>query len=306
MGEHKGNGRSGSAFYTRPVCLLSAAAAFVMLVGFSGSYARNGYASYTAESGKIEPYTNGRQRPKQAAAGGEGERSVVLTVDKGAVVLTVNNVNEKECTVKIEDAAAAVNIILSEDEKKLASEGEVIEIRMDVEHVENISRSDLKTVMKGMEAGRDKILGLTMGMYTDISVYKRISGGEWTAVHETPEPVQIMIYVPEDLKMLSADFYVIRAHEGEYLLLKDMDDDPERITIETDRFSVYAVAYKLKKEGAGSGICGLCHVCPTFFGICCFVWLAFLVAALGILLLLLRNMEKKEPDEENDEEEIQK
>ena len=71
----------------------------------------------------------------------------------------------------------------------------------------------------------------------------------------------------------------------------DMDDDPETITISTDMFSAYAIAYvEAGKNGAGDGArCGLCHICPTYLGICCFVWLAIiLLEVLTVVLVVLR------------------
>lgn len=46
--------------------------------------------------------------------------------------------------------------------------------------------------------------------------------------------------------------------------------------------------------------CGLCHICPTFLGICCFVWLAVILAAvLSIWIVLRRNRREKEEREES-------
>lgn len=67
-----------------------------------------------------------------------------------------------------------------------------------------------------------------------------------------------------------------------------MDDVPETITIMTDQFSSYVIAYRaLGATGAetakGRTACGLCHICPTFLGICCYVWLAAGVLIIGLL-----------------------
>ena len=78
----------------------------------------------------------------------------------------------------------------------------------------------------------------------------------------------------------------MRAHEGEYQLIPDTDDVKETITIQTGLFSTYAIAYQLK--GTEGGKCGLCHICPTFLGICCFIWLllavvCFVAISIGLL-----------------------
>ena len=78
--------------------------------------------------------------------------------------------------------------------------------------------------------------------------------------------------------------------------MNDLDDAPDTITISTELFSSYAIAY-VQTEGAGAdGKCGLCHICPTFLGICCFVWLAVILLIMAALFVLLRK--KKEEEEE--------
>lgn len=260
-------------------------------------------ASYTLKNGRITPRTDSLQAQEPVEAGNDESGTVVLTVDEGAVVVTVNNINKSACTARVE-AVAAANAVLTEAEREQASDGDIVEIRIDVERMEDVPDKDRKTILKGMEIYRKKVLGLTMGIYVDISVFKRIGGEEWSAVHKTGELLEIILDTPQELQELATDFYVIRAHEGENLLLKDMDDRQESITIESDCFSVCAVTYKMKKTGTG-GKCELCHMCPAFLGVCCFVWLALLVAALVILLILMYNLEKRAAEEEKEEEDAE-
>lgn len=49
-----------------------------------------------------------------------------------------------------------------------------------------------------------------------------------------------------------------------------------------------------RQAGAGQPArCGLCHICPTFLGICLFVWAGILAAAALLALLLLRRRRKR-------------
>lgn len=68
--------------------------------------------------------------------------------------------------------------------------------------------------------------------------------------------MRIEIQVPEDCKNTDAsvkrEFAVIRVHNGETTVLKDLDDNDDTITIETDCFSTYAIAYK-DSAAAASG-----------------------------------------------------
>ena len=69
---------------------------------------------------------------------------------------------------------------------------------------------------------------------------------------------------------------------------EDMDDAPDTVTIHTDRFSAYAIAYKQVSRTPQVGKCSLCHICPTFLGICYFVWLMVIITVLLIIWIVIR------------------
>ena len=48
-------------------------------------------------------------------------------------------------------------------------------------------------------------------------------------------------------------FSVIRLHNGVAEILPDLDDDPNTITIETDRFSTYAIVYQESAKSPDTG-----------------------------------------------------
>lgn len=141
-------------------------------------------------------------------------------------------------------------------------------------------------------------------MYVDISMFVKVGEGEWNAVTRSDEPVEVVIGIPEEIRADGREYYIIRSHEGECDILTDMDDVPDTITISTDRFSSYAIAYAEAEEtgaddtGAdGTSKCGLCHICPTFLGICYFIWLAFIIAVIAIMVFaVLRRKKEEEPE----------
>ena len=161
---------------------------------------------------------------------------------------------------------------------------------------DKVSEQEKSVIEQEIGDAKKEVPGLTVGMYVDISMFLRQGKGEWNAVHRIDEPVEIVIDMPEALRELSADFYIVRAHEGECTLLNDLDDATQTITIETACFSTYAIAYRLTDEAAGK--CGLCHICPTFLGICCFIWLLLIVAAVTVVVIILRR--RNEDTEEKD------
>lgn len=127
---------------------------------------------------------------------------------------------------------------------------------------------------------------------------KTFGSGDWNAIYATNEPVEIIRDVPDELAGLTADFYIMRAREGEYLLMEDLDKVPETITIQTEAFSTYAILYQMQEGGEKkpAAKCGLCHICPTSLGICYFIWLAIVLAL--VIYLIIRRKRKEEESEE--------
>ncbi len=157
-------------------------------------------------------------------------------------------------------------------------------------------------IENGIEAYREEVPGLVLGMYVDISMFIKIGAGDWNAITATDEPIEVVIGIPEKLQSDGRKFIIIRAHEGEYAFMNDLDDAPDTITVSTDLFSSYAIAYvETDETGTGGGAkCGLCHICPTFLGICYFIWLAVIIAVIVIVILLVLHRKKEEELEEKD------
>ncbi len=223
-------------------------------------------------------------------------KTMTIPVDAGAVIVTVNNLDETLCTAQAADAVAVANAVLTGEEIARVSSGETVDIRIDVERIdERVSGQEKEQIEQSIGEAQGETPGLTIGMYVDISMFLRRGEGEWNAVHKTNEPVEIVVDVPEELSELNADFYIVRVHEGECTLLRDLDDMTEIITIETECFSTYAIAYRLADGSAGQ--CSLCHICPTFLGICYLIWLAVMTAVIIIVVIVLRRRKDKEPQE---------
>lgn len=105
-----------------------------------------------------------------------------------------------------------------------------------------------------------------------------------------------MVNIPEKLLSDGREYYIIRAHNGEYTFMNDIDDKPETITISTELFSSYAIAY-VQTDGTDTDAkCGLCHICPTFLGICYFIWLAFILTVIAIVIFVILRRKKEEQE----------
>jgi len=221
------------------------------------------------------------------------EDTTILKPKDGAVIVTVICEDEKN-TASVRDTEAVVNAVLTPEQIKLVNDGKTIEIRVDVKDIsKTVSEQDKKVIESGFAEYQKEMPGLTLGMYVDISMFIRVGEGDWDAVTHTKEPIEVVIGIPEELKGDDRKFSIIRSHDGEYTLLPDMDNDSDTITVSTDMFSAYAIAYeqadkgKLSASGESSAKCGLCHICPTFLGICLFIWLAVILALLLIIWIVI-------------------
>ena len=247
----------------------------------------------SADNGRLvlsgEPVATGNVK-------GMTDTSTVLALRNGAVIVTVV-CEEQACTAGVTDSIAVADAVLTPEQIQLVGDGETIEIRIDVKDIsEKVPAQDKEVIERGMEAYREEAPGLVLGMYVDISMFIKIGMGDWNAVTATDTPVEVVIGIPEKLLSDGREFTVIRAHNGEYAFMNDLDDAPDTITISTERFSSYAIAY-VQTEGAGTdGKCGLCHICPTFLGICCFVWLAVIVLIMVVLFVLLKKREEEDTE----------
>ena len=248
--------------------------------------------------------TKEEQEPDSADAGQtekepQAEKREVQTGD-GTVIVTVV-CEEEKCTATVADTEKVVKAVLTPGQQESVNGGETIEIRIDVTDIsDQVPRQDKEVIEGGIEAYREEVPGLVLGMYVDISLFIRIGTGDWDAVTETKEPIEVAVGIPKELQSGGREFYIIRAHNGEYTFMNDLDDAPDTITVSTDLFSSYAIAYvETDETGLDDGAeCGLCHICPTFLGICYFIWMAVIIALVLILYIIWRKKRQKEEKQE--------
>ena len=138
--------------------------------------------------------------------------------------------------------------VLTPEEKQAAESGTDIQIILTVEDAAaSVSAEDKKAV--------EAALGeFTTGQYLDISLLK-IVGEVQNKISETAGTIRITMSVPDSLKNTDTgknrEFAVIRVHNGEAVVLKDLDADADTVTIETDRFSTYVLVYNDADAGSG-------------------------------------------------------
>lgn len=149
-------------------------------------------------------------------------------------------------------AQELASFVLTEDEKRQVENGTDATMRLTVVDAENrVSDADQAAV--GAVSG-----SYVLGQYLDINLYKDMGGGNITRITAPlGKNIALTMAVPDRLKNTdrkkTREFAVIRVHDGAAAVLPDQDRDANTITIETDRFSTYAIVYKDTEVGSNDG-----------------------------------------------------
>ena len=127
------------------------------------------------------------------------------------------------------------------------------EINAGAQIVISVEKAELSEQQK--ELFQNAMSGYQEGVYLDISLFK-VLNDQSAAITETKKPIRLTISIPEELRKDGRTFVIYREHNGVVELLKDLDNDPATVTIESDQFSVFALAYSDGQAGASSGEAG--------------------------------------------------
>ncbi|MDE7281765.1 MAG: hypothetical protein K2N36_08520 [Ruminiclostridium sp.] len=154
-----------------------------------------------------------------------------------------------------EDAPAAnidmskdqlIDAVLSDEEKELLGNGN-ISIDFNIDNADKtVSDEEKKAIEDYLAAVQNG--SCELGMYINIDLFKTVNG-EKTVVTDTNKPIRITVSVPDALLKDGRVFGLVRVHDGKAEFLKDLDTDPKTITVESDKFSTYAIVYSDEQTG---------------------------------------------------------
>lgn len=140
--------------------------------------------------------------------------------------------------VTVSDSTELKDFTLTQEDEIALQNGENITITLKVERVEGpVKQGDDDKVSGNMGGNR-------LGMYLNVELLKQIGEGQQQNVFNTSKPIRIVLAVPAELLKDGRNYSVIRVHGDETTVLPDLDNDPATVTIETDRFSTYALVYQ--------------------------------------------------------------
>lgn len=128
--------------------------------------------------------------------------------------------------------------------KVLGTETQAVETRLEINNVTDSVDENSKTLVENARGDR------TVGAYFDIQLLQRVKGSaEVTPIHNAEKSSSISLKVPSDLQNvpegMKREFSVIRLHEGVAETLNSSYNESDKsLTFESDKFSIYAIAYK--------------------------------------------------------------
>lgn len=134
----------------------------------------------------------------------------------------------------VKNLQEVIRACLTKEEKLMMLEGKEIVISFSISGAENPGEYE-KDSMKDAK-------GVSIDRYLYITLIKTIDGVP-VLVEELASPMQIVMEIPEDLRDPDKKFCIVRNHNGQVDILEDMDNDPDTITVMTDRFSPYAMGH---------------------------------------------------------------
>jgi hypothetical protein len=196
-------------------------------------------ASYTPKTDKAGVYyyyvvatntNNSVSGTKTAAATSDIYKVTVNNLE----VLAPKVSNDTPKATLQDDSSKIKQAVITDGDKTKLANGSDISIYL------KVAKLDVPQAEEGLVL--TVLDGKTVGQYLDISLIKNIDGNE-TKVAQTNSVIRITLVIPEDLRASGRAFGIIRVHNGVTTTLPDLDNDPNTITIETDRFSTYAIIY---------------------------------------------------------------
>lgn len=149
------------------------------------------------------------------------------------------NVPKPEIATSMENL---IDAALTEEEQKKVNEGVDIKIILKVEDASvSVSDEDKERI----DTAIGKLKNYKLGQYLDVTLLKKIGEQDHENITKTSKPITVTFEIPKNLRG-KEEYSVIRIHGDETTVLEDMDDNENIVTIETDKFSTYALTYQEK------------------------------------------------------------
>ena len=164
-----------------------------------------------------------------------------VIIEPGVISFTEPETPNSNNAKVIESAEEIISKIeLTDDDVDKMKHGKNIEIYLEVKDIsDSVSKTDKKAI-------EEKLGKETLGMYLDISLFKKIGGEDETKITETKEPITISFEIPDELinnnSKVERTYKVLALHDGVVREI-EIKVNGKTATFETDKFSTYALTY---------------------------------------------------------------
>ena len=167
----------------------------------------------------------------------DGNDSGNVNIDSSSGANAPSASMDKETSDKLK---AEIIAKLTEEEKAALENGDDLNVILKVDNADNTVSAEDKQATKAVLTNT----GYTVGQYLNIDLIKLINGQQVDKITALNTPIKVAVEIPKALKSSGRTYAVVRVHNGVSEILEDMDNDPNTITILTDKFSTYTIVYK--------------------------------------------------------------
>jgi len=168
-------------------------------------------------------------------------------VESGTVENTTDKITN-ECNAMLDVSGSdLMGKVLSTEEQQKVADGKNAKIWLEVKAGESMATEEDKTLTQA------KLGDYSLGMYLDLTLWKQFDGESAATVSATNGAVSVKFAIPQNLINTDTSktraYEIIRIHNDGTgakadILPCSFDAATKEITFETDRFSIYALAYK--------------------------------------------------------------
>ena len=144
----------------------------------------------------------------------------------------------EETSAKLKEEVIAEH--LTPEERAAVANGDSLDVILVVEDAGDTVPAEDRQVTEAVITNKE----YNIGMYLNVDLIKLINGQRVGKITEINSPIRVTIEIPEELRSANRAFAIVRVHDGAAEILEDVDSDPDTITIVTDKFSTYSIAYQ--------------------------------------------------------------
>lgn len=203
-------------------------------------------SALSVDDGDTDTDTGKTPVPTAAPDSQEGKKSDGTAGTVKKKVMVVEGAPETMISTSNSEIASSV---LTDGEQLAVAKGSNANVELRIQNIDSsVSQADKELIIAN-------IGGYTVGQYLDITLWKTVGSGTAKKVHTTNKPIAVTITIPEELRNSDSSckrsYAVFRVHNGAVTLLEDQDSVSNTITISTDKFSTYVLAYKDARTTGG-------------------------------------------------------